>query len=130
MKVFNVVQANEVLDEVDRLFDKMFEKTTQAAEICRNGKGPVLIEAKTYRHGGHHVNDPGEYMPVQQLEHYKQIDPIKVIRKYLKKLVHIADEEIKEIENGVKDQMEKAIEFAKESEEPSAVEFLEMVQGY
>ena len=118
----SVVNGNDVL--------KIFEKTTQAAEICRNGKGPVLIEAKTYRHGGHHVNDPGEYMPTQQLEHFKQIDPIKVIRKYLKKLVHIADDEIKEIEDGVKYQMEIAIESAKKSDEPSAEEFLEMVQGY
>ena len=46
-----------------------------------NGEGPTLIEAKTYRHGGHHVNDPGLYMDQEALAEWKSKDPIDILRK-------------------------------------------------
>ena len=39
-------------------------------------KGPTLIECKTYRHGGHHVNDPGLYLPKDELERWRARDPV------------------------------------------------------
>ncbi len=54
----SVVDGNDVL--------AVYEKMQAAVATCRQGQGPVLIEAKTYRHGGHHVNDPGLYMPKEQ----------------------------------------------------------------
>ena len=114
------VDGNDVL--------AVYEKTKEAIEACRNGKGPVMIEAKTYRHGGHHVNDPGLYMPKDRLEYYKCKDPVDVGRKYLLDETKCTERETAAIEQQVQQAMEEAIEFAKNSPEPSVEEFLEEVE--
>ena len=88
------------------------------------------IEAKTYRHGGHHVNDPGSYMPKEKLEYYKSKDPLTISRKYLLEKGEGKEEEIKRIEADVDDEIEKAIDFAKSSEELSKEKFVQMVEAY
>lgn len=110
------VDGNDVLT--------VYEKTKEAAEQCRSGKGPVLIEAKTYRHGGHHVNDAGAYMPRERLEYYKDKDPLKICKNYLTENSGLSDEQIEEIEKTVDQEIEMAVEFAKSCSEPSVEEFL------
>ncbi len=114
------VDGNDVL--------AVYEKTKEAIEACRNGKGPVMIEAKTYRHGGHHVNDPGLYMPRDRLEYYKSKDPVDIGRKYLLEETKCTEQETTAIEQQVRQAMEEAIEFAKNSPEPSIEKFLEEVE--
>ncbi len=98
----------------------------QARQQCLDGKGPVLIEAKTYRQAGHHVNDPGSYMPADQVAHYKAHDPLLVCRRHLTEAGgHASDADV--IEADVRTQMDKAIDFARESPEPSIDEFLDFV---
>lgn len=106
----------------------VYERTKRAAERCRRGKGPVLIEAKTYRHGGHHVNDPGLYMPKERLEYYKARDPVKMGRQYLAEQGECPEEQIKNIEREVERAMQEAIEFAKKSPQPSVEKFLQEVE--
>lgn len=114
------VDGNDVLE--------VYERTKQAIALCQKGKGPVLMEAKTYRHGGHHVNDPGQYMPKERLDYYKAKDPVALGRKYLVEKGRAAEEEVCEIEASVEREMEEAITFAKNSDEPSVDEFLETVE--
>lgn len=114
------VDGNDVL--------AVYEKTKEAIEACRKGKGPVMVEAKTYRHGGHHVNDPGLYMPKDKLEYYKSKDPVDIGRKYLLEETKCTEQEAAAIEQQVQQAMEKAIEFAKNSPEPSVEKFLEEVE--
>jgi TPP-dependent pyruvate/acetoin dehydrogenase alpha subunit len=113
------VDGNDVL--------AVYEKTKEAIETCRKGKGPVMIEAKTYRHGGHHVNDPGLYMPKDRLEYYKSKDPVDTGRKYLLEEAKCTEQEVAAIEQQVQHAMQEAIEFAKNSPEPSIEQFLEEV---
>lgn len=114
------VDGNDVL--------AVYEKAKEAVQACRTGKGPVLIEAKTYRHGGHHVNDPGLYMPKDLLEYYKAKDPVKIGRKYLAEQGKCTEQEILVIEQQIDSLMDETIEFAKNSPEPSVEEFLEEVE--
>ena len=114
------VDGNDVL--------AVYEKAKEAVQACRTGKGPVLIEAKTYRHGGHHVNDPGLYMPKDRLEYYKAKDPVKIGRKYLAEQGKCTEQEILAIEQQIDSLMDETIEFAKNSPEPSVEEFLEEVE--
>ncbi len=114
------VDGNDVL--------QVYEKTREAAQNCRHGKGPVLIEAKTYRHGGHHVNDPGLYMPRERLEYYMSKDPVKIGRKYLLEQGKCTQQQVEAIEHEVEKLTEKAIEFAKNSPEPSVEQFLQEVE--
>lgn len=114
------VDGNDVL--------AVYEKAKESVQACRTGKGPVLIEAKTYRHGGHHVNDPGLYMPKDRLEYYKAKDPVKMGRKYLAEQGKCTEQEILAIEQQIDSLMDETIEFAKNSPEPSVEEFLEEVE--
>jgi TPP-dependent pyruvate/acetoin dehydrogenase alpha subunit len=97
----------------------VYVETKRAVERARNGEGPTLIEAETYRHGGHHVNDPGLYMDQQKLAEWKARDPLDIMRK------SIGDsEKIAAIEKQVNEEIEAAVAFAKNSPEPSVEEFL------
>ena len=116
------IDGNDVLE--------VYETVKKSADLCRKGKGPILIEAITYRHGGHHVNDPGAYMPREELEHYKSIDPIKRGRDYLVKQAKLSETEIKKLELAVEQEMEEAIEFAGSSDALSFDEFLKIVEDY
>ena len=113
------VDGNDVLEVYDR--------TAAALAQCREGRGPVLMEAKTYRQAGHHVNDPGQYMPADRVEHYKGRDPIRLGRRYLVEQGGMAEPEVDAIEAGVEAQVEEAIVFARASEDPSVETFLREV---
>jgi pyruvate dehydrogenase E1 component alpha subunit len=106
----------------------VYASACRAVELCRTGKGPVLIEAKTYRHQGHHVNDPGAYMPQDKLEFYKtQKDPVTLTRRALAK--ELSPREIEALEREVDEEMEKAVELARQSPEPDVGEFLREVEA-
>jgi TPP-dependent pyruvate/acetoin dehydrogenase alpha subunit len=115
-----LVDGNDVL--------AVFEKTTEAIEMCRVGKGPVMIEAKTYRHGGHHVNDPGLYMPKDKLEYYKAHDPLTIAREHLMNNSDCSEQDIVEMERNAERAMSEAVEFAKSCPRPSVESFLEEVK--
>lgn len=108
----------------------VYEEAAKAVKQCRGGKGPVLIECKTYRHQGHHVNDPGAYMPGDKLEYFKsQHDPLDIARRFL--LQKIDEKTIHGIEESVRKEMEEAIVFAETSPEPDLQDFLaEVVRKY
>jgi TPP-dependent pyruvate/acetoin dehydrogenase alpha subunit len=101
----------------------VYLETLKAAQRARNGEGPTLIEAKTYRHGGHHVNDPGLYMPRDELEAWKARDPIIVLRNHINN-----DKKIKAVEEKVDQEMDAALEFGKNSPNPSVEEFLASIE--
>lgn len=102
----------------------------QAVATCRAGKGPVLIEAKTYRHMGHHVNDPGKYMPEEELAYYKARDPVDRARSALKEMAGVSDEEIAAIEAEIAAEFAEAVEFSKNSPEVTPESFREFAVGY
>jgi pyruvate dehydrogenase E1 component alpha subunit len=109
---------------------ELYERTKQSITLCQKGSGPVLMEAKTYRHGGHHVNDPGQYMPKERLDYYKTKDPVAHGRKYLVENGGATAEEVTEIEAAVEREIEDSITFAKNSPEPSVDEFLTTTESY
>ena len=88
--------------------------------LARNDGGPTLIECKTYRYVGHHEGDPGtDYRTREEVQHWKQQDPVKLARKRL--LDSGADEsKLKAIDQEVEQLIDEAVEFAEKSPEPSA----------
>ncbi len=108
----------------------VYETVKDYAQACREGKGPFMIEAITFRHGGHHVNDPGLYMPKEKLDYYMSIDPIKRGREYLLQKGGASEQEVKDIEEAVENAMEDAIEFAQSSDELTFEEFQRIMEGY
>jgi pyruvate dehydrogenase E1 component alpha subunit len=82
-----------------------------------------LIECLTYRHGGHHVNDPGLYLPEDELASWKARDPLLLLRARLVE-AGTDDASISVIDTRVEGVIEEAIEFATASPEPSVEAFL------
>lgn len=101
----------------------VYEAMEEPVMRARNRRGPTLIELKTYRHRGHHVNDPGAYMPQDVLEKWKQRDPLIILKEHLEN-GKVSGSEIDQIEGEVKALMNEAVRFALESPKPSPEEFL------
>jgi pyruvate dehydrogenase E1 component alpha subunit len=66
--------------------DEVYLTATARIERARRGEGPSLVEAVTYRHGGHSRADPGKYRPQAEVEAWKHYDPINVYRGRLLRL--------------------------------------------
>ncbi|MCU0560578.1 MAG: thiamine pyrophosphate-dependent dehydrogenase E1 component subunit alpha [Desulfobacterales bacterium] len=97
----------------------VYRATLRAAERARRGEGPSLIEANTFRHGGHHVNDPGLYMDPKLLQEWKARDPVAIMQRIVADPV-----KIQAIEGRVEAELEAAVDFAAESPEPDVAAFL------
>jgi TPP-dependent pyruvate/acetoin dehydrogenase alpha subunit len=90
---------------------------------ARAGEGPSLVECMTFRHGGHHVNDPGLYLPADQLERWKARDPLILLRERLAR-AGVDGPTVDAIDERVEQVMEEAVQFATESPSPSVDAFL------
>jgi TPP-dependent pyruvate/acetoin dehydrogenase alpha subunit len=90
---------------------------------ARSGQGPSLIECMTYRHGGHHVNDPGLYLPQDELQRWKAHDPLLVLRDRLAS-AGVDETALASIDEQVERLMDEAVDFATASPSPSVEEFL------
>jgi TPP-dependent pyruvate/acetoin dehydrogenase alpha subunit len=90
---------------------------------ARAGEGPSLVECMTFRHGGHHVNDPGLYLPPDELQRWKARDPLIVLRERLAR-AGVDATEPDAIDERVEGVLDEAVEFATESPAPSLDEFL------
>lgn len=101
----------------------VFDLTKKAVATCKNGKGPVLIEAKTFRHTGHHVNDPGTYMPKEKVDYYNAKDPVHGARALLSEEAGLSEGDITAIEDEINDEFVEAVEFSKNSPELSLSDF-------
>ena len=95
----------------------------KAADYCRAGKGPYILEIKTYRYRGHSMSDPAKYRTREEVQKMRaQRDPIEAIRTLLVSEKHATDEEIKIIDKEIKEVINACAEYAKESPEVSAEE--------
>ena len=100
-----------------------------AVKKVRNGNGPSIIEAKTYRLHGHHINDPGDYMPKDELEKWNDLDPLGITLQYLKDY-KVSKKSINEINAGIDDKVKQALKFAENSPEPDTKTFLKDIEAY
>jgi TPP-dependent pyruvate/acetoin dehydrogenase alpha subunit len=104
------------------IFDAMEEPIRRA----RKGEGPTLIECVTCRRGGHHVNDPGLYMPDDDMRKWEERDPILIQRSHLLK-AGLTGTEIDAIDARIQAGLDEAVQYAVESPDPSVEEFLSSI---
>jgi len=108
---------------------KIYNTVKRAVKHARDGRGPSLIEAKTYRFYGHHPNDPAEYRGREEVEYYiSEKDPVANFKGRLLEGKIITEREIEEIESGVDKKIKDAVTFAEKSAEPELEKFLEEVE--
>jgi pyruvate dehydrogenase E1 component alpha subunit len=95
----------------------------EANEWCRSGKGPFILEMKTYRYRGHSMSDPAKYRSKEEVAKIrKETDPIDMLRDRIF-AQKITDEiTLKEIDKNAKAIVTTAAEFAQKSPEPDPTE--------
>lgn len=99
------------------------EATAEAVAHIRAGKGPYLIEFKTYRYRGHSMSDPGNYRSKDEVEEIKvKRDPIQTFLSIIIKDYKVTEVEVEAVDIRVKDIMKEVVEFSKNSPEPEATE--------
>jgi pyruvate dehydrogenase E1 component alpha subunit len=90
---------------------------------CRAGKGPIILEMKTYRYRGHSMSDPAKYRTKEELAEFREKrDPIENFGKKLIERGVVNEEDLKQMDAAVKAQVVEAASFATESPEPGLAE--------
>ena len=110
-----IVDGNDV--------DACYAAALSAYERARRGDGPSLIEAKTYRHGGHSRADAATYRPKEEVAEWLQRDPIETYRARLREL-GVAQERIDAVDAAALAAVERATDDAKSGAVPPAASLL------
>lgn len=110
----------EVVDGMDVLAVR--GAVAKAVERARNGAGPTLIEAKTYRWYGHSHSDPRAYRTREEEATWKSRDPITVMKDNLQAVNMLNDAEFEAMENAVDQKLDSAMQFSNASPEPKPEE--------
>ncbi|MBN3282712.1 ODPA dehydrogenase, partial [Polyodon spathula] len=96
------------------------EATKFAADLCRAGKGPIVMELQTYRYHGHSMSDPGvSYRTREEIQEVRsKSDPISLLKDRMLSNNMASVEELKEIDVQVRKEIEEAAQFATTDPEP------------
>ena len=114
-----IADGNDVLD-VYRVMGK-------AVEDARKGRGPSLVECKTYRHRGHYEGDMGQYRPQDEVAFWMEADPMKNFGRRLMTDGNFTEGELDALAESVEQELDEAVEFAKASPHPDPEEALDDV---
>jgi pyruvate dehydrogenase E1 component alpha subunit len=100
------------------LFD-VYAAAGEFVERARRGDGPAYIICTTYRYLGHHAADPLNYREREEVERWRQVDAIERVKRAVveRGLMSLAD--IAELERRVQADIDEAVDFAKNSPEPT-----------
>jgi pyruvate dehydrogenase E1 component alpha subunit len=94
----------------------------EALEWTRGGKGPIILELKTYRYRGHSMSDPAKYRTREEVQDYREHrDPIDHAGRELQEM-GVSEEDLKAIDKEIKDIVVEAAKFAEQAPEPEASE--------
>ena len=97
----------------------VYEATKQAVDRARAGKGPTLLELRTYRITGHSRRDPCLYQPKEERQKATANEPIGRFEKYLIEQAVVSDaQEFEQIGNRIDEEIEKAVTAAMAAPEP------------
>ena len=95
------------------------EAAQKAAERCRSGEGPVLLELMTYRIAGHSRRDACHYQPQEERKEWLNRDPIRLFHNELLKREDVTERELEQIASKVTEQITDAIGRAQQEPEPA-----------
>jgi len=105
-----IINGNDILE--------VYETITEAKKyVIENG--PILIESKTYRWLGHSKSDANVYRTKEEIAEWKAKDPIAKMKNYLLDNKVLTEKEVEDIEAKIKEDIELAVEFARNSPFPS-----------
>jgi acetoin:2,6-dichlorophenolindophenol oxidoreductase subunit alpha len=106
-----VVDGNDIFDVMNNV--------NEAVQYARSGKGPSIIEAKTYRWKGHSKSDAKKYRTREEEQDWRKKDPIALFRSVLIEEGILTEEKADQLKKDAKQIIEESVEFAKNSPMPS-----------
>jgi pyruvate dehydrogenase E1 component alpha subunit len=112
-----VVDGNDVV--------AVYEAAGEAIYRAREGKGPTLLECKTYRLRGHFEGDPASYRSREEVQRWRDKDPLERFRERLLKGGLLSEGEYEDMEREIKGSLKEAVKFAVDSPIPEPHEALE-----
>jgi pyruvate dehydrogenase E1 component alpha subunit len=131
----NVIDIYKLADAYEMPSDKLdgmtpeivHEGVARAVKRARDGEGPTLLEMKTYRYRGHSVSDPQKYRTKDEVEEYKDQDPIIKVRKTILENNFATEAALQEIDEKINGIVEASVKFAEDSPWPDDSEVLKDV---
>ena len=131
----NVIDIYKLADAYEMPSDKLdgmtpeivHEGVARAVKRARDGEGPTLLEMKTYRYRGHSVSDPQKYRSKDEVEEYKDQDPLIKVRKTILDNNYATEATLQEIDEKINGIVEASVKFAEESPWPDDSEVLKDV---
>ena len=131
----NVIDIYKLADAYEMPSDKLdgmtpevvHEGVARAVKRARDGEGPTLLEMKTYRYRGHSVSDPQKYRSKDEVEEYKDQDPLIKVRKTILDNNFASEATLQEIDEKINGIVEASVKFAEESPWPDDSELLKDV---
>ena len=109
------------IDGID--LEKIYSISKEAVNRAREGKGPSLIEIKTHRRKGHHLNDPASYRTKEELIDAENKCPLEKARKKIISLKILDQDKIKEIYKEIERELKETVDFAEKSPLPSLEDY-------
>ncbi len=131
----NVVDIYKLADAYDMPADKVdgmtaeavHESVARAVKRAREGDGPTLLELKTYRYKGHSISDPQKYRSKEEVDEYKDQDPISKVRNTILQNSFASEDDLKAIDDRIGAVVDESVKFAEESPWPDDDEVLKDV---
>lgn len=107
--------------------EAVHEAVKKSAERARKGDGPTLLDIRTYRYKGHSMSDPQKYRTKDEVSKYKERDPINNILSRIYDFELASEDDIKKMDEEVKEIVKESVQFAEDSPSPDASELYEDV---
>ena len=107
--------------------ETVHEAVFEAAENAREGNGPTFLEIKTYRYRGHSMSDPANYRTKNELNSYKDKDPLETTKATILKKKYASEKALEEMEDKIIEDVEASVEFAENSPLPDPSELFKEV---
>lgn len=127
--IYKLADAYEMpADTIDGMSaEAVHEGVERAVKRAREQGGPTLLEIKTYRYKGHSISDPQKYRTKDEVEEYKDQDPIQKIKQTIIENGFANEEELNSINARVDEKVAESVKFAEESPWPDDSEVLKDV---
>ena len=127
--IYKLADAYEMpADKVDGMVPELVhESVARAVKRAREGDGPTLLEMKTYRYKGHSISDPQKYRSKDEVDEYKEQDPLTRVQKTILENNFATKEELDAIDAKIAHLVDESVKFAEESPLPDEDELLKDV---
>lgn len=131
----NVIDIYKLADAYDMPADKIdgmspeavHDSVARAVKRAKEGDGPTLLEMKTYRYKGHSVSDPQKYRTKEEVDEYKDKDPIAKVANTILENGFATKEDLQFIDQKINTLVDESVRFAEESPWPADDELLKDV---